>query len=717
MIAIRRLFWLFSIPTATVSLLLMAASLGCQGIGPNTTGNPPPKTLSSLSVTPSSPSVGAGETQQFSATGTYSDSTTADVSATVTWTSASAAVATITATGLATAVQSGSSTITASLNGIKGTATLNVRTVTRSVTSIAVTPASSSILVGATQQLTATATYNDGTSGNVTTTATWKSGTPAVATINSSGLASGVASGSTTITASLSGIDGTATLSVSVSTISRGNVLTYHNDDARDGAFLEEVTLTPSKVNSTQFGKLFAYPVDGQVYAQPLYMSQVSIAGGTHSVVYVATQNNTVYAFDAGATAQTAQTFWKVHLAPPVPKHTAEGVNPQIGILSTPVIDPNTNTIYLVAEEFGQSTPFWLHALEVTTGAEKFGGPVPVTGTVAGTGLDSSGGTITLETSCYQRMGLALNPVTNAIYIAFGTCNHGWILAYDKNTLKQTAIFNDTPDGGGGGLWGGGGAPAIDDTTGDVYLMSGVDQDDPVDNGYNDSFLRLNPTDLSVQDYFTPDDNSILSGADADLGSGANILLPGSSTFPHETLGGGKDGNIFVVNRDSMGGYFPPPVDENKVIQTVHTGTKQYDNIFSTPVYWNGFVYFHPESDVLHAYSWSSGMLSSGPVSSGSTPFDAHGATASLSANGTVDGIIWEIDNTAYNGDNPSTSGPSVLHACDATNVATELYNSAQAGTRDKAGLALKFTVPTVVGGRVYLPTASELDVYGLLTP
>jgi hypothetical protein len=245
--------------------------------------------------------------------------------------------------------------------------------------------------------------------------------------------------------------------------------------------------------------------------------------------------------------------------------------------------------------------------------------------------------------------------------------------------------------------------------------MSGVDQNDPVDNGYNDSFLRLSPTDLSVQDYFTPDNNSILAGADADLGSGANILLPGSSTFPHETLGGGKDGNIFIVNRDSMGGYFPPPVDENKVIQTVHTGTKQYDNIFSTPVYWNGFVYFHPESDVLHAFSWSNGMLSTSPVSSGTTAWDAHGSTASLSANGTVDGIIWEIDNNLYDGTNPSASGPAVLRASDATNVATELYNSSQAGSRDTAGKALKFTSPTISGGRVFVPTANQLDVYGLL--
>jgi len=800
MIANRRFYWMFTVPAASFSLSLMLSSLGCSsGLRSSTMGDPPTKTLSSVSVAPASASVGLGATEQFTATGKYSDNTSADISSIASWTSTTPSVATVNSSGLATAAASGSTTIMASLSGISGTATLNVGTVTRTVTSIAVAPATANISVGATLQFSATATYNDGSIGIVTSTATWTSGTPGIATINSSGLATGVASGSTVITASLSGIKGTATLNVtgatvvispssaviapsatqqftatvqglsntgvtwSVDSVAGGNstsgvitssglytapsaigghtivatssadpsvsgsaaltvvnvsqaaVLTYHNDDARDGAFLEEVTLTPSNVNSSQFGKLFSYPVDGQIYAQPLYMPQITIGGSSHEVVFIATQNNSVYAFDATG-AQTTP-FWNVNLGAHVSKNSVEGVNPYVGILSTPVIDSTTNTIYAVAEEAGKSTPFWLHALDVTTGSEKFGGPVAVTGTVPGTGQDSSGGNITLETSCYQRMGLALNPVTNAIYISFGSCPHGWVLAYNKTTLQQTAIFNVTPDGAGGGLWGGGGAPAIDDATGDLYLMSGVDQNDPVDNGYNDSFLRLNPTDLSVQDYFTPDDNSILSGADADLGSGANILLPGSSTFPHETLGGGKDGNIFVVNRDSMGGYFPPPVDANKVIQIVHTGTKQYDNIFSTPVYWNGFVYFHPESDVLHAFSWSNGMLSSQPVSSGTAVYEQHGATVSLSANGTTNGIIWDIDNTAYNGTDPSASGPAVLHAYDATNVATELYNSSQAGTRDKAGLALKFTVPTISGGRVYVPTGNELDVYGLLAP
>jgi len=216
---------------------------------------------------------------------------------------------------------------------------------------------------------------------------------------------------------------------------------------------------------------------------------------------------------------------------------------------------------------------------------------------------------------------------------------------------------------------------------------------------------------LSVLDFFTPDDNYTLAQNDADLGSGSNILLPGSSSYPHETLGGGKDGNVFVVNRDSMGSFNS---STNNVIQSVHTGVKQYNNIFSTPVYWNGFVYYHPNADVLHAFSWSNGLLSQQPVSSGTIVYQMHGATASLSANNTSNGIIWDIDNSNYNGTGTG-SGPCVLHAYDATNVATELYNSSQAGSRDTAGAALKFTVPTITGGRVFVPTANELDVYGLL--
>lgn len=664
-----------------------------------------------ITVNPASATVMAGSTERFSAT------VLGGSNEPVTWSLAAGSGGTISASGLYTAPATpGSYTVMASTTGgASASATVGVFTFTISYPS-------SSIAPSADEQFTATI-------GNLANTAvTWSvdgvaGGNTTTGTISATGLYTApFALGSHTITATSAAVpSASVSAGLTINNSAPAAVLTYHNDDARDGAFLEERTLTPSNVKSTQFGKLAAYPVDGQVYAQPLYMPQIAIPSvGMRDVVFVETQNNSVYAFDADATSTaTEQTFWHVNLGAPVTKNDYSGVNPVVGILSTPVIDATTNTMYVFAESSNASGPFHLHALDVTTGKEKFGGPVAVTGSVPGTGLDSSGGVIALEPDCYQRMGLGLNPVTNLIYIAFGSCNHGWVLTYNKTTLQPVAIFNDTPDGGGGGLWSSGGAPAIDDATGNVYLMSGVDAGDPVTNGYNDSFLYLNPATLAVESFFSPDDNEALAAADADLGSGSNVLMPdNASSTPHETIGGGKDGNIFVVNRDDMGGYLPPPVDENNVIQTVLTGTGGTNNIFSTPVYWNGSIYFHCSHDVLRAFSWdaNTGLISTTATSVGSTAYTMHGATASLSADGNTNAIIWDIDNSLYNGTTPSSSGSLVLHAYDATNVATELYNSSQAaGGRDTAGLALKFTVPTITGGKVYVPTANELDIYGLL--
>ena len=884
MIVDRRFYFLASLPAASLSLSLMLSSLGCSGVSSNSSNASPSsssgKTLTSISVTPSTASAAVGTTEQFKATATYSDSSTADVTSTATWTSATASVATINASGVATPVSAGSSVITAALSGVQGTATLTVTG--KAVSSIAVSPATANMAPGGTQQFSAKATYSDGTTADVSSTAIWAAGTPAVATITAGGLATGLAQGSTTITATLGAITGTATLndvatgatvaispttpvigstqtqqftatlqgfttfnwfvdniaggnttvgtisssglytppskagshtitatsstdssltaSTSVSVfiftltypsstvapsgteqftatitgiantavtwsvdgVASGNstagtisatglytapgtlgqhtitasssadptatasaaitvnnqsaaaVLTYHNDDARDGAFLEEAILTPSNVNSAQFGKLASYPVDGQIYAQPLYVPNVSIPGvGLRNVVFVETQNNTVYAFDADAASpQTLHTFWSHHLGTSVPKNDVSGVNPNVGILSTPVIDSTTNIMYLFAEI--QGAPFTFHALDITTGNEVLDGPVPVTGSVNGSGMDSENNIINLEDDCYQRMGLALSPVTNWVYIPFGSCNHGWVFAYDKKTLQRQAIFNDTPAGGGGGLWASGGAPAIDDSTGDLYLMSGVDPGDPVTNGYNDSVLRLDPTKLTVSDFFTPSDNLFLEQNDTDLGSGSNILMPDSPSalYPYVTIGGGKDGNIFVVDRTNMGGYLPN--GSNNVIQTLSLGGG-LDNIFSTPAYWNGTLYYHSNGNVLRSYHWNPN--NNPPLTaaaSANVTYNMHGATVSVSAQGTTNGIVWDIDNSAYNGNTPSSSGPSVLHAYNATNL-NELYNSSQAGSRDTAGTALKFTVPTITGGKVYVPTSTELDIYGLL--
>jgi len=678
------------------------------------------KAVTSIAVTPGTASTYTTDTQQFSATATYNDGSTASVTSTASWTSSVAGVATINSSGLATGVTAGTSMVTASLSGITSPpSTLTVQT--KALTSITVAPANPNVAEDGTLQFGATGTYNDGSTGNVTSAVTWSvdhitGGNSADGTVTTAGLYTAPSSaGSETVAAtSPTNSSITASATVTVANAPQGAVLTYHNDDARDGAYTQEVTLMPSNVNSTTFGKLYAYPVNGQIMGQPLYMPQMSIAGGTYDVVFVATENNYVYAFNADATSSaTAQVFWQLPLGAAVLK----APNVYAGIQSTPVIDPSTNTIYLVAEKTGYSNPFFLYALNAATGSNQPGSPVNITATYGG---DS------LESSCDQRVGLALDPVSNAVYIGFGDCTHGWVVAYDKTTLAQTTAFDDTNGAEGGGLWSSGGAPAIDDTTGDLYLLTGTDAGDQaaINNtnftqvGYNNSFLRLDATDLSVLDYFSPDNSWTLAENDADLASGGNVIMPASSVYPPETIGGGKDGNIYVVNRSNMGGFNAT----NDVIQTIKTGSGNsndtYDNIFDTPVYWNGSLYFHCNDDVLRAYSWSAttGLISTSPTSVGSNVYGMHGATASLSANGTLNGIVWDIDNTAFNGSNPADGQPAVLHAYNATNVAVELYNTTQAANgRDTAGAASKFTVPTIAGGKVFVPTSVELDIYGLL--
>ncbi|HEV2176015.1 MAG TPA: hypothetical protein VGW33_02250 [Terriglobia bacterium] len=666
----------------------------------------------SVSISPSTSTLLTGATQQFQAT------VDGKANSTVTWAvdgvnGGNSTSGTISSAGLYTAPsQAGNHTISASA----GTGAGNTASVQLNVFSFAISPDGAAISPGSTEQFTATI------QGLTNTAVTWSvdgaaGGNSSVGTVSTSGLYTAPnAIGPHTVTAaSVAYPSDTVNARITVINVAQSAVLTYHNDDARDGAYLEEVTLTPSNVNLSQFGKLISYPVDGQIYGQPLYLPQLNINGGTHDVVFVATQNNTVYAFDADATSGNGATFWQVNFGTPRNAYDSAGPWPVVGILSTPVIDATSNTIYVVSHSGSASPEYWLHALDVTTGKDKVS-PVGITG---------SNGSDHLGSGCYQRMGLALDPVTNWIYVPFGSCPNGWMFAYDKITLQQKAVFEATPGAGGGGFWGSGAAPAIDDSTGDLYVMNGTDAGDQQwisaqsMTGYNDSFLRMSASDLSVLDYFAPDDNAYLATHDADLGSGGNVLLPGSSSFPHELLGGGKDGNVFVINRDSMGGYNNT---SNNVLQTVHTGTSEFDNIFSTPVYWNGMIYIHGNDDVLRAFSWNAGatggqQLSSSPVATGNAYFGQHGATPSLSANGNNNGILWDIDNSSYNSTDPTTSGAAVLHAYDAGNIANELYNSADSGSRDQAGQALKFTVPTIANGKVFVPTASELDIYGLLNP
>jgi hypothetical protein len=573
---------------------------------------------------------------------------------------------------------------------------------------ISVTPSTASVAPSKTVQFTANIT------GTTNTAATWavdgtQGGNTTVGTVSSTGLYTAPSTlGTHTVTAT-SAADTTKSAQATVTVQNPPPpgivpVTTYHYNVARTGANTAETTLNPSNVNSTTFGKKYSYPVDGQIYGQPLYLPNVSLGGTTHNVVFVVTEHNSVYAFDADHL--TSSPLWHVNFGTPPTSNDTEGISPIIGITSTPVIDTSSGTIYVLSDTLESgSRVFRLHALSITTGAEKFGGSKVVTGSVSGTGRDSVNGTITLERSCYQRSALALNG--SNVYIAFGHCAHGWILAYNKSTLARTIVFNSTPNGAGGAFWNSGGTFAIDGS-GNMFIISAVDAGDPA-SGYNDSFLKFSSA-LSVLDFFMPSNEAFLRKNDADLGSGDAVLMPdNSSGHPHELIGGGKDGRIFVINRDNMG-KFNSTTDQ--VIQKVQTGTQEFDNIFSTPGYWNGHIYIHCENDVLKEYSWSSstGLLSSTFTSKASKVFGVHGATVSISSNGNQDGVVWEIESTAQ-----PQGGPAILHAYDANNVATELYNSTQAGSRDTAGKAVKFTVPTVTDGKVFVGTGNELDVYGLL--
>jgi hypothetical protein len=482
------------------------------------------------------------------------------------------------------------------------------------------------------------------------------------------------------------------------------DVLTMHNDLARDGANTQETVLTPSNVNPTHFGKIVGYGVDGQVYAQPLIVSNLGIGGGTHNVLYVATEHDSIYAFDADDATGTP--YWSESLlAPgqsPASSSDTEGISPEIGVTGTPVIDRGNNTIYVVSMAYvsGGDNQFFLHALDLSTGHEKFGGPIRINPAVSGTGYGSVNGNLTIEGGCYQRVGLAL--ANGIVYTTFGHCSHGWVVGYNENTLQLAGVYNSSPNGKGASIWMSGSAPPVD-SSGNLYFETGVDADSTTNSGYSDAFIKLSPG-LSLLDYFQVSNNAYLTANDADLGSGAPIIMPdNSSSFPHEVIGAGKDGRIFVVNRDNMGGFDP---NANHVIQVVQSGVRQFDNFFDQPAYWNGYVYYHAEGDVLRQFRWSNGLLSTSPMYTGPDTFGTHGATPSVSANGTSNGIVWELQVDGQ------PNNPAILHAYDATDVSNELWNSSM-NSGDAAGPAVKFTVPTIANGKVYVPAGNQVDIYG----
>jgi hypothetical protein len=516
-------------------------------------------------------------------------------------------------------------------------------------------------------------------------------------------------------------------------------VLTQHNDVSRTGQNLTETILTPANVTSSMFGKVFSYSVDGQIYAQPLYVPNVSIAGGTHNVVYVVTQNDSLYAFDADGLQSTP--LFQVSLLGAGGAPVACEVNgkeiigcsvyPIFGITATPVIDTTTNTIYLVARTLDNGTySQTLHAIDITTGAEKFGGPVNITGSVPGTGEGSKNGIVTFDPlRDIQRVGLL--EANGTIYIAWAGTAHGWIMGYNATTLKQTAIFNSSPNSSMSGIWQTGNGLAAD-ASGDIYAATGNGTFDANTGGidYGDTMLKLDST-LGVVDYFTPDDQACRAVNDLDLASAGALILPTQpGSVPNELIIAGKGGapcdsdpvaaRIYLLNQDDLGKYnSTKDQDVEEVIGSTigyYSSFAYWQGASATDVYSAGQNGPNGDGDYMKMYSVTNGLLSTTPAAESANTFN-DGATPSISANGTSDGIVWAIERQDALDVMPGMK-PAILYAYDATDMSL-LYNSTQALShgvaRDQGGCGNKFAVPTIANGKVYVGTQNELDVFGAL--
>jgi len=600
------------------------------------------------------------------------------------------------------------------------------------VSTVAVSPRAASFTSQQTQQFAATI---NGVSSNAVTWAVDGviGGNGTVGTISAAGLYTPPSTTGRHAIKATSTAD-TTQIAISIAYVTNyAGTFTYHNDSMRTGRNQNETVLTPGNVNSAQFGKVFSFPVDGKIYAQPLYVPNVNIAGqGSHNVIYVATEHDSIYAFDAD-NLQGAP-LWQTSFISPGDgittlsigtdaglDITCDSMKPEVGITGTPVIDSASNTMYLVArtkEVTGGITNFVqkLHMLDITTGADKPNSPVVIQASVpgSGTGYDGQGNVLWDPLIANQRSGLLL--MNGVVYIAFASfCDppnyHGWLLAYDAASLQQLQAFNSSPNGWGNGIWGSGAAPAAD-ADGNIYVSTGNGTFDADFAGvnYGDSILKLSTSGggLSLVDYFTPFNQYYLIGPDLDLGSGGVTVVPDQTTGPaHLLFGGGKSGDIYLMNRDNMGGYNS---SNNNQVESdlVHAagGTGRGDKgIWPKGAYWQNQVYYVGTGDVPKAYRLYNGQLSPIPISKGNFAFGYPGGLPAISSNGSSNGIVWVVWEAT------PVKAQTVLYAFEADNLSVQLYNS----TGTTTGLGVQFGIPTVANGRVYIGTASELDVYGLL--
>ena len=624
-------------------------------------------------------------------------------------------------------------------NGAGGASAPALATVTV-YTNMSVSPRTAAITLSQTQQFTATVPGGGG--------ATWtvdgiSGGNSTVGLISASGLyAAGTAVGAHTIVAT-SIADTTMSANALAAVTDLAGVYTYHNDLARDGANTHEYALQTSNVNVTSFGKLASCSVDGAIYGQPLWAANLTVNGAKHNVVFVATQHDSLYAFDADASPCT--NLWSVSLIDgshggltgetSVPSNLVGGGNgeiqPEVGVTSTPVIDPAAGILYAVSKSVNSAqTSFYqrLHAIDLASGNEKTGSPVTIAGTYPGTGDNGTVVTFVARQE-NQRAGLAL--VNGVVYIAWSSHEdnspwYGWMMAYQYNgaTLTQTAVLNVAPNTQQGGIWMGGGAPAVDSNN-NLYVLTGNGNFDaanggPPNNDYGDSLLQLN-TALQVSQFFTPSDQLSDFQNDFDFGSGGAAILadlPAGNTVTHTLICGGKDGALYVLNRDMLGGF-----GDAVAVQKISFGYA----IYSTGAFWNNYYYLAGVGGGLTAYQWVASIPQFNFSSASGHGYQFPGATPSVSAAGAQNGIVWVLDSSTFCTGGAPQCLPAVLHAYDATNMLSELWNSSL-NNSDAAGNAIKFTVPTIANGKVYVGTRGnntggagnstsvpgELEIYGL---
>lgn len=507
-------------------------------------------------------------------------------------------------------------------------------------------------------------------------------------------------------------------------------ITTSQYDNMRTGANVSESILTPKNVNGRQFGKILSIPVDGDVYAQPLYLSHVNVPGtGVRNLLFVATEHDSVYAFDADS--NSTEPVWHVSLLSSkygvgMPLSASDVqcpfISPELGITATPVIDITTGTIFVLTrtktrKNFLSSAEYsqQLHALAITTGHEKFGGPVEIHASARGKGAGSSGGQLRFN-ALRENPRAALLLTNGVVYLTWASsCDvgpyHGWVMAYDARTLRQLAVFNTSPDAEESGIWQSDAGPAADEQ-GNVYVSTGNGHFDAATNSgrdYGDSVvkLRLQGNQLVVSDFFTPENQQDLNSNDGDLGSGGPLLLPGKfGKAPAGLVFGGKEGVLYTINPNKMGGLQRATSGSDVVTLQLSTG------IYSAPAYWNGNIYTYASTDSLKKFAVSDGRIAKLFSSRSAHRSKFSGGTPTISASGTRNGIVWIVETRAWNVPGPR----AVLRAYDALNVAKELYSSDANPSRDQAAKALRFTIPTVANGHVYVGGVKSVSVYGLLS-